>query len=623
MSGNSTDFLSRWEDTFRRRLDWAYDARERFVSDFDPAFRQFTQTGRGKGDAFVALYGNTQVGKTTLILKLLGIRTDEDGRYFREIEDVLRAGRKEGVSSTSTAIIYLRSDDDFFHLVQSNGEREENLDAARLKAALHDVRQTVERRPGELLHHAPADEQAPFNLFVKIPGRYFEDDASQTAVNIIDLPGLGGDRAEKEHLEYIFDRNLPLSTIVVFVLHLNEKGRTLRDARHEHIRRWRHMPEAFRVVTTFTISNLKKEKNGAVLAGIQTREQLCQHVQSEYERTLECRLPTVYPLEYGKSWEESVRPDQELARFRPIMDELVRDLRADLQRHATPYHKIMFAASAYNAIKAEIEKEIGDKEQTAEHARKELDTMQALETMLERAIEEHRRKIRKLKDEKSDDPISVKMNYTAHSFGHCSVRREYEDQIDKEIKEIEQKANRFGAGRRQVVRLLTECTAELVELCDGWWVVGRLFKQESRRDKVRSILSAAASQIEKTIKEHLKAIQQGENEEIDEKIKKEKKAIRKKEEQIEQNRASMEGLRKKITSAEKALQTYRRQSQEQLEHANSFRLYLTEGFERHAETLQGRVTAPETDPEHVLLSLFEQALLIEEYEKLTHIQTVQ
>ncbi|MCC7507115.1 MAG: hypothetical protein IT259_17545 [Saprospiraceae bacterium] len=625
MSNHQTDFLPRWEQVFLHRLDWAYEARERFVSDFDPSFRQFTQSGRGKGDAFVALYGNTQVGKTTLILKLLGIRTDEDGRYFREIEDVLRAGRKEGVSSTSTAIIYLRSDDDQFHLIRSNGERLDNLDADSLKTALHDIRQTVERRPGELAQHAPADEQMPFNLFVKIPGRYFEDDASLAAVNIIDLPGLGGDRKEKEHLDYILDRNLPLSTIVVFVLQLSEKGRTLNDAQHEHIRRWRHMPEAFRVVTTYTISNLKREQDGSTLAGIQTKEQLCEHVQSEYERTLKCRLPRVYPLEYGKSWEDSVRPDPGLARFQPMMDELLRDLRADLQSHATPYHKIMFAASAYNAIKAEIEKEIEDREQQTEKLREQIDTMQTLEKMLQGAIDNHRHKIKKLKEEYSEYPVSVNLKYTPDSFSQCSVKWEYEAQIDEEINKIEAAAKKYGVVWKKIALIISDCKSDLEAIFDGWLrkLIGYTFSQQSRRDKVRAILSSASSQIEQVIRERLTAIQQEGNEEIDEKIKKEKKAIRKKEEQIEQNRASMQELRKKIKSAEKALLHYQEQSRHQMEHANSFRRYLAEGFERQSAVLQSRLQAPDNDPETVLLSLFEHSLLMEEYEKLTHIQTAQ
>ena len=216
----------------------------------------------------------------------------------------------------------------------------------------------------------------------------------------------------------------------------------------------------------------------------------------------------------------------------------------------------------------------------------------------------------------------MNLKYTPDSFGHCTVKWEYEAQISKEIEKIETAAKRYDGGWKRVAALLANCKSDLKELTDGWWVPGRLF-QQSRRNDVRSILSNTASEIEKSIRERLSAIQQEENEEIDEKIKKEKKAIRKKEEQIEQNRASMDELRKKISSAEKALLHYQEQSRHQMEHANSFRRYLAEGFERQSAVLQSRLQAPDNDPETVLLSLFEHSLLMEEYEKLTHIQTAQ
>src|SRR5574344_583372 len=65
-----------------------------------------------KDSKFVVIYGTSQIGKTTLILNLLGIVNEN----FNTVYDVLRANREHGNSSTSTAIIYRQSSDDKFGL---------------------------------------------------------------------------------------------------------------------------------------------------------------------------------------------------------------------------------------------------------------------------------------------------------------------------------------------------------------------------------------------------------------------------------------------------------------------------------------------------------------------------
>ena len=69
----------------------------------------------------VALYGPTRAGKTTLILKLLGVDEAAIGRILRGNEDHDKTG-------TPTAIIYSRSpDDDGWYVVLLRTEMEKRL----------------------------------------------------------------------------------------------------------------------------------------------------------------------------------------------------------------------------------------------------------------------------------------------------------------------------------------------------------------------------------------------------------------------------------------------------------------------------------------------------------------
>ncbi len=623
------DFFQQWKTAYEGRLHWAYAARDRFLDDFDAGFRRHVETSPGRGDAFVALYGNTQVGKTTLILKLLGIRKDEGGKYFAEIEDILRAGRKQGKSSTSTAVIYLRSPDEHFHLIRGMNDRSENLDAAQLMAELQTLRHQVETRADSLHPNGDRQIDAPYNIFVKIPKQYFGEDESAVTINIIDLPGLGGDPKEKRHLKYILDRNLPLSTLVVFVAMSNEKAMLLDSIEHDYVRRWRRMPEAFRIVTTHTISNLRGEKRDT-LTKIQTKEALVNHVRAEYQRTLGTRddeMPAIYPLEYGKSWDEKIRPDPDMARFHGIVDELVDDLRQDLQRHVTPHHKIMLTAGMFNALKKEIEAQTNDLEEALNRANEKHLEVRQYKTALKNDLKEVERRISKLEAEIVSTQVSVRLGYTASgNINYCTTQSEYESYIASEIRQMEKLAKgklaEFSGEDASVKKIIRRYVNELSEYCDQMlWINRFLGGQQDRRRFISGRLSAGAAEIEKTIQTLLTEDRQRQNEEIYAKITKREKEAKRTQQSIDLQRRLETDTRRKAEACENALQTYISQSHDQLQHAKTFQRYIAGGYEQQAAILEARRLAPEAEPESVLLSTLEQALLLEDYYILNQTQS--
>ena len=95
--------LDRWEQRYEGRTDWAENAVAQHLEGFDPEVRDRLAT-RDR-EATIALYGPTQVGKTTLILKMLGV---SDAAALT-VGEVLRGGRPAGESATATAMRYRAS----------------------------------------------------------------------------------------------------------------------------------------------------------------------------------------------------------------------------------------------------------------------------------------------------------------------------------------------------------------------------------------------------------------------------------------------------------------------------------------------------------------------------------
>ncbi len=80
-SASALNWIDRWGPIHADRWAWADQQIEQFVSDLDPTLaRHFRQpTNSHVGQIGAVLYGKTQVGKTTLILRLMGLQGDREG----------------------------------------------------------------------------------------------------------------------------------------------------------------------------------------------------------------------------------------------------------------------------------------------------------------------------------------------------------------------------------------------------------------------------------------------------------------------------------------------------------------------------------------------------------------
>ena len=201
----------RCEELFKERNFWQKDAFDRIKASLltarDNAFLQYD----GMQESYlVVVYGPSQIGKTSLILKLIGIQDD----YFPLVSQTLRTKEiTRGNSSTSTAILYARSDTEQYALaVESEpGKVAEKLffsDEKELEAKLIEVRSRVVKNR----------ESARSVLHIDIPRQFFTEKTAAENLYVMDLPGVGSKtEGEAAHVQKLMRNYLPVAQVCLVV----------------------------------------------------------------------------------------------------------------------------------------------------------------------------------------------------------------------------------------------------------------------------------------------------------------------------------------------------------------------------------------------------------------------
>lgn len=281
-----------WSRCHRETTAWAVRANDELLAELSPAV---AGSVRARRETQVALYGPTQSGKTTLVLRMLGVADDA----FGEVERVLRGGRSAGNSSTAVPMRYSRSEDDRWRVGAVDGEA---LDEGEIVGRLRGWRQQVEEGT-----YASTN---PVALF--IPSRHFADHSPPVRVSVLDLPGShAAARKERELVRRIAERHLPSASLILLVSRADNLG--VFDPKRlgqelEQLRDWMSYPERYRLVTTHSYSSasVRERWEGGLLSGV---EQVRTMMLDQFGRFEEVRGRTgfgsvpFYPLEHGASWE--------------------------------------------------------------------------------------------------------------------------------------------------------------------------------------------------------------------------------------------------------------------------------------------------------------------------------
>ncbi|MBB1419224.1 hypothetical protein H5187_18400 [Pseudoalteromonas sp. SG44-1] len=322
-----------WYELHLSNLDWAFDAYERLISSMSHDIQK-TLSMKGKQvEPFVVVYGKTQVGKTTLLLDLLGIHSDQ----ISAVSHVLRGGREAGKSATATTMEYCRSKSENWALT-INSKKEFYAAESDMIIALSCLRDSME------------NETQSFNspCIVDIPKRFFSITAKKyTNIRILDLPGDNPANAtEQKHVYAMAKAYLPFADLILLVgrgddlSFLNSEAMSLPG-----LDNWQAMLGRFRIVTTFSYSaqsirDLIRKKEEVNISVIRAR--LIEQIQRFGELSNEGKNQTLFfPLEFGNSWQNLEKQEPLLySKLKPLINGLRAILIDEIHASVSPVSRL-------------------------------------------------------------------------------------------------------------------------------------------------------------------------------------------------------------------------------------------------------------------------------------------
>ncbi|HZG20865.1 MAG TPA: hypothetical protein VE092_12670 [Herbaspirillum sp.] len=352
MSTMCDSVARQWMALSAARLRWALDAYHEFVASLHDEIKDRFVQNDGT-EAYVVVFGRTQVGKTTLLLELMGVLPAS----LERVSLVLRGGREMGKSATSTAMEYRRSPDHHWRLRMHDGTDKVYENDAGMTAALADVREAMSE--GRL--------QAERPLALAIPDDCFMSDTvhvRQERIRILDLPGDNPkDLAERHHVERMAQTYVPNADLILLVGRADDLSFLNPAALSLHsIRDWRLVPERFRIITTysFTLASVREKlrlHEGPADAGY-FRQALRQEIATfglDDVESLPAQL--FFPLEFGQSWQQAAHQGLELVdRIGPVIAALKDELMRDIRESATEYGRLR-SATQVNVIAKRVKEE--------------------------------------------------------------------------------------------------------------------------------------------------------------------------------------------------------------------------------------------------------------------------
>lgn len=337
-----------WADLSQERYLWAEESFVTFLQKFD-AQRLIQTTDNANRQVSVILYGPAQVGKTSLILTLLGIRDD----CFTELNTLLRGKQDLGTMSTARTYRYRMSKDDFWYFShRENGTTRFSDEEA--KAIFADFRKVVEQGGRDF-----------DSVDVFLPRRFFDLQQQCSAQLLIrDLPGTHSTNAnEQYYVRMLANRYLASADVVL----LTGKADALtflkpEELDNELLNDWHWQRHRYKIVLTRAYSDatlqsrIKKERFDKKAMRTFLLGQI---------NTMELGLPEsiselIYPVECGHTWLAINARDDKFARqCRDLRQDVLQDLFDSLHQASNPLSRLRTGYALPHIIKQQIAVEKG------------------------------------------------------------------------------------------------------------------------------------------------------------------------------------------------------------------------------------------------------------------------
>jgi len=335
-----------WSRRYAQRYQWAYAAYKRFMEEVD---QELVEDFQRTEHVTVVVYGCPQVGKTTLILDLLGVKA------IAQVAHVLRGGQALGKASTASPIRYGKSGDNHWYI----GGDPLGLDDTQAEHRFRSIRAEVEA----------GNTSSIEILSVRIPEHFFEplgSDSLSLDLRMLDIPGISArNAAERALVEKIAQEHVATADLILMVGRADQLGFLNPNAIGlDALSDWMLQLNRFRVVLTYTFSPAsfkewfgKKQYDASAVKShlyseITTHDfRAPQGHENEFERN-------IFPLEFGDSL-EGLRQDKDGDRYYSHAVSVISDLRSqllrDIESAASPYARLQSAFQIGKFIEAKVQ----------------------------------------------------------------------------------------------------------------------------------------------------------------------------------------------------------------------------------------------------------------------------
>lgn len=336
--------LDYWHKMHAQNSDWAFRAYAKLVDTLSADVQEKLRGNKMAVQPYIAIFGKTQVGKTTLLLDLLGI----DSARMPTVSRVMRGGRETGKSATATTMEYCRSETERWGLELHGEARWFDADVD-MEQALGQLR--AEMEIGLLVAETPC--------VVHIPQRYFGAAASTAPdVRILDLPGdKPANDQEQSHVNQMAKVYLPFADLILLVGRGDDLGFVQPGAiTLPGIEDWQIMPHRFRIVTTYSYSAQSVKdliRNDASFDVSRLRQRLIEQIERFgplSDATKDARH--YFPLEFGSSWANVERTEPQLhERLVPIITALRKELLEQIASATTPMGRLRSTLNTHLSVR--------------------------------------------------------------------------------------------------------------------------------------------------------------------------------------------------------------------------------------------------------------------------------
>lgn len=318
---------------------WQFDAFNQIKSDlFATKAGKSIEYGDIAEKHIVSIYGKSQIGKTTLILNMLGLK---DEKSLDEVYETLRGGVRLGNSSTSTAIIYSKSPCEQYGISVSdvNGSQVCEIfyvDKDTMTERIKEIRKDVEAR---LMN---ADEI----IRIMIPSHYFLEDDAVNHIAILDLPGINSSNLqERPHVEALMARFIPLSSVCMIVRESSDIQSLEKMVLPTEVD-WKNLPHRFVIAVTHAYNDdsvrryfkeLPEKRDKPFYDFV--RELYSKKIKDIIgsEQTDEGKSIEIYPIEIGQSFStlcnKNLNRKKDVQEVMQTRDRTLRELRGSIVSH--------------------------------------------------------------------------------------------------------------------------------------------------------------------------------------------------------------------------------------------------------------------------------------------------